>query len=195
MNNKGAIIFVEGQTDYCFVDKMSNFLIEKNNDRQKVDKIIIKNLQGNGNFQNKAARFFKSQCAKYPNLLLNTICLYDTDAFDMSRKPPVNWPNVMKKLRDEGAGSVDEIKVRQMIEDWFLIDKVGLCKFLQLDPKRARSISGKDGNEKMKMLFRKKGKIYQKGSYCYDFLPCLDLSKIYSNKKAELVKLENIIFY
>ncbi len=80
-----------------------------------------------------------------------------------------------------------------MLEDWFLSDIEGLCKFLKL--RKIPSLSGKDGNTKMKNLFKMDNKIYKKGTYCYKFIDNLDIPQIRNLHSTELIKLETAIAF
>lgn len=44
------------------------------------------------------------------------------------------------------------------------------------------------------MLFKKAGKLYQKGTYCYKFIDYLDIDLICKNIQSELNKLERELF-
>ena len=113
--------------------------------------------------------FMKWENGGLKNLSNKVFCCYDTDVFELAQKPPTNWQIVKKKVCELGIDDFNEIKATRMIEDWFLKDIEGLCKFLGIEiPKK---LEGKDGLEKIKHLFRrgKKPKIYQKGSYSHKF--------------------------
>lgn len=129
----------------------------------------------------------------YPNkkTKLKVICCYNSDVFELAQKPPVNWALVKKKVGELGIHDFEEIVAVRMIEDWFLKDIQGLCTYLKIPiPKK---LEGKNGYEKMKVLFKKgsKPKIYQKGSNSHMFVPSLNLKKIRDSIKEELKTLED----
>lgn len=88
--------------------------------------------------------------------------MYDADVFEYSAKPPVNWNKLEKSLKELGAFEVNHIKVKQMLEDWLLIDKEGICSYLKI--KVPKDLKGRTGYEKIKKLFKTADKVYQKGS-------------------------------
>ncbi|EIL83121.1 hypothetical protein ABEX00_12605 [Bacillus safensis] len=193
MSKQGLLIFVEGETDFHFINKMNCYLINKNTNKQQVDLIKIKNLDGIGNYKKKASRLLRN-LQKKENINFRVICFYDSDVFELSKKPPLDWNYVFKELNSENPISIDKVAVKKMIEDWLLLDKKGLCKYLKLDEKKSRNLNGKDGNEKMKSLFKKSNKIYQKGAYCERFLEDLDFNLIYKNISKEIACLEKYLF-
>ncbi len=190
--NKGLVIFAEGSTDKIFYKALVDYIIKQNPLKTRVDIIEIVDLHGIGNFSKKLIGIFKNRIlTKNKDTKFKVICAYDTDVFDFSIKPPVNWANVKIELKGLGALKVNEIKAVRMIEDWFLIDTNGICKFLKIDTTMPK---GKDGNEKMKFLFNKADKIYTKGSDCGDFIKDLDINTIYNKLQNELVPLSTYLF-
>ena len=189
--NKVIIIFVEGDTDFQFYQALINYY--RHNSKSELISTKIYNLKGIGRFESKVASKIKYEILpKYDSNNIMVFCCYDTDVFELGKKPPTNWKIVRKQLKILGINDFNEIKAVQMIEDWFLHDIKGLCKFLKItEPK---NLSGKNGYEKMKKLFRSGNKIYQKGSDSHKFVSHLDISIINKAVINQIKKLENKIF-
>jgi len=111
----------------------------------------------------------------------------------LAQKPPVNWSIVKKKVSELGINEFEEIVAVRMIEDWFLKDIEGLCKYLKIPV--PNNLDGRNGYEKMKVLFKKgpKPKVYQKGSNTHKFVPNLNLKVIRDAVKGKLQILEKAV--
>mgnify|MGYP000989371681 CR=1 FL=1 len=139
--NKGIAIFIEGETEIEFYKKLLKNIRPLCDDRKfNVSKVVTRNLKGIGNYKNRAYRVFTKDIV--PKIFL----CYDTDVFEFSQKPPVKWKDVEKLLLDNGAKKVIHIKAKKSIEDWFLKDFSGLCKYLRLP--NSTTISGSNGVKK-----------------------------------------------
>lgn len=168
-------IFVEGDTEVDFYKKMIASI------REKVGKgrcsIEIKNVKGVGNYQSKVCRIFENSVKKkYPDYKYVVVLCYDTDVFQYSRKPPVDWNAVTKALSEKGADRIEQIRVEKSIEDWFLLDADGLKRFLGLSAKMG--ISAYKGQKGLVQLFQKANKSYIKGVKCKGLVDALDMEKI-----------------
>lgn len=184
-----VILFVEGETEKEFYDALISYY--KSKSKTKIIGCRTYNIKGIGRFESKVTSKLKFEIIpKHPNVSLKVICCYDSDVFELAQKPPVNWSLVKKKVNELGITEFEEIVAVRMIEDWFLKDIEGICKYLKVPvPKK---LEGKNGYEKMKVLFKKgaKPKIYQKGSNSHKFVPSLDLKTIGESVKKELKVLE-----
>lgn len=190
-NSYNVIIFVEGATEVVFYQNLIDFLSKTR--KTKVSNYLIINAKGIGRFESKMPAKFKNEIVpKYPDSKIVVCCCYDTDVFKFKSQPPINWQKVISKLKEYGASDVKLVKAKRMIEDWFLIDLDGLCTFLKI--KKPSRIKGRSGNEKMISLFKRSGKIYQKGTYCYKFIEYLDIQKIYKIVETELKQLDILLF-
>lgn len=192
---KGIVLLVEGDTEKTFYTRLIQYLQDKNSTKKRIEKLHIVNLKGVGNYGNKGPNKFKNEiCRDNPDVEYNVFCAYDMDvfqsAFIYAMKPPVDWKIVEKALRKHGALQVFHLKAFYMIEDWFLVDLEGLCKFLEIDVVQPK---GKNALEKIKNLFRKKNKIYQKGS-TDQFISYLSMEKIYTQFYEVLNPLETCLF-
>jgi len=189
---RGLVIFTEGPTDKIFYKALVEYIMMQNSLKNRVDVLEIVDLGGIGNFSRKLIGIFKSRILiKNKDTKFTVICTYDTDVFELATKPPVNWTSVRKELRSLGALKVIEIKATRMIEDWFLFDTMGLCKFLGIGSVTPK---GKDGNEKMKFLFRKANRVYTKGSECGEFIKDLNFKIIHNCLQKEVAQLSIYLF-
>lgn len=153
---KIIVIFTEGETDEVFY-KLLYQHFRKNNEIKT--KGIVKNLKGIGRYEQKAPAKLKHEVInKNSKSRIIVFCSYDLDVFQIpfQAKPPVDWKKVEQKLYDFGADEVFHIKADKMIEDWFLYDIEGLCRFLKI--KKPKKIVGKTAFDKIKILFKKGNK-------------------------------------
>lgn len=188
MSARGILIYVEGDTEVAFYKAVVQNLKPGDTTSVMYPKIIFRNARGIGNFQNKAARVFKNQVLiDYPGIAFDVALCYDTDVFEYSSKPPINWGLVEADLISAGANRVYHIKAKKTIEDWFLLDYPGVLKYLRL-PLDTRLPSG-DGIHKIQSLFKKSNKVYVKGANLDGFIDQLDIVKIIDGISKELKPL------
>ena len=184
-------IFVEGDTEVDFYKKLIAYLRDMNGGRLHC-KVDVRNVKGVGKYQNKVCRIFEKSVKKqYPGHDYKVVLCYDSDAFEFSRKPPVDWTEVMKGLREEGANDVRLVKSVTSIEDWFLYDIEGLRKFLRL-PKKFK-MTGYKGQKGLVQLFHKAKKTYIKGVRCDGLIEALDLDVIMPKIKSEIVNISELL--
>ena len=187
-----VILFVEGETEKEFYEALINYYRSKS--KTKIVGCKIYNIKGIGRFESKVTSKLRFDIIpKYEKIKLKVICCYDSDVFELAQKPPVNWSIVKKKVSELGINEFEEIVAVRMIEDWFLKDIEGICKYLKVPiPKK---LEGKNGYEKMKVLFKKgaKPKVYQKGSNSHKFVPNLNLKAIRDSVKKEIKVLEDAL--
>ncbi|MFA9397403.1 MAG: hypothetical protein ACERKV_03940 [Clostridiaceae bacterium] len=191
------VIFVEGQTDKEFYKKMIAYIKSQNPDKD-LKECKIKNLNSVTHY-NKAPSIFENEIApKYKGAEFKIICSYDYDAFQnlCSIKPPVNWPKLKKQLNSNNKIiNVYEIKAYDSIEDWFLKDMTGLCKYLgSTKIYKLKDLQGTTGEKKMKDLFKRNSKIYQKGYNTRNFIDYLDFEVLYNSLEKELEPLKKCMF-
>lgn len=186
-----VVVFVEGATEVVFYQALIYYLSKIR--VSKISNYKIINAKGIGRFESKVPAKFKNEIVpKHQDCKIAVCCCYDTDVFKFKSKPPINWDRVIRKLKENGASDVKLVKAKKMIEDWFLKDLDGLCTFLKI--KKPRKINGSNGNQKMIALFKRSGKVYQKGTYCYKFIENLNLELIYNRVKTELIQLDKLLF-
>ncbi len=187
---KLCVIFTEGETDHIFYQYLIDLYRKKN---PKIEMEIVRhNIKGITRFQNKLLCCYKNDIAiKYSNYEHYIFLTYDTDVFEYSANPPVNWQKLEKKLLLEGVKGVFHIKAERSIEDWFLIDKEGICKNLRI-PLNTK-ISGDSGFKKINSLFKKANKVYSKGKESTEVISKLDIEKIRNKVSNQLKDLENFL--
>ena len=79
------------------------------------------------------------------------------------------------------------VKAVKSIEDWFLYDLENILAFLGL--KKDTKITGGNGYEKLKMLYRKANKIYFKGMKSNGMISKLDIQTISVAVRTQLEPL------
>lgn len=100
----------------------------------------------------------------------------DTDVFELSQNPPIKWNEVESAFKENGVKKVIHIAAKHSIEDWFLLDTDGIISFLRL-PKKTK-VSGRNGYDKLKKLFKQANKMYYKGMKSNGMIERLDIDKI-----------------
>lgn len=184
-------VFVEGDTEVDFYKKLIAYLREKNGGRLNC-KVNVRNVKGVGRYQNKVCRIFENSVRKqYPDHDYKVVLCYDSDVFEFSRKPPVDWDEVTKALCEKGADDVRLVKAVTSIEDWFLYDIEGLRKFLKLPMKF--KMTGYKGYKGLAKLFLKAKKTYIKGVRCNGLIEALDLDVIIPKIDSEIVKISELL--
>ena len=194
------VVFVEGQTDKEFYKRMIDYLKIKNPDKKPIP-VIFKNLQGVTNY-NKAPSIFQNDILKKSNISKDSkfliICSYDNDAFKniYQLKPPVDWKKVKSELKKQKSIiDINEIKAKDSIEDWFLKDMDGLCAYLKAQKiPKLKELKGTTGEDKIKYLFLKNARVYQKGHNVHKFIDYLNFELLYISLHEELQILENCLF-
>ena len=191
--NRCLILFVEDDTEIEFYRRVITDARQKRADKRFDISIECKNVKGVGGFKNIALRkFLKEIQPKYGRDCQFIVALcHDTDVFEFSPKPPVIWEEVEAAFRENGVWDVIHIKAEHSIEDWFLLDAEGIKSFLRL-PKKTK-ISGVNGYEKLKMLFKQANRIYYKGMKGTGMIERLDIEKIVRNIQNELAPLYEIL--
>lgn len=191
MKKKGIIFFIEGDTEIEFYKKMIRYL-HKRKGRFNINKILYENIKGITNYKNKINRIFnKRTITEYPNHEFIVFLCYDTDVFEYEQHPKINWKEIEKDLKKNGAIKIIHVKAKKSIEDWFLKDKDNIIAFLKL-PKGTK-LKGKNGQEKIKNLFKKANRTYIKGQKCEGFIESLDMEVILQVVPNELKTLYKIL--
>lgn len=185
MSNKIITCFyTEGATDEVFYDKLRQHLRKYSNSKKfYVSNVEKSNIQGIGNFQSKLLRKFKAEILPLKKDKTDEIVVflcYDQDVFELvSKTPPVDREKLEKELLNAGANKVIHIVANKSIEDIFLTDIDTILSFLKLKKSDAASLSG-NGYEKLKKLYKKANKIYQKGENVEGFVDKLNMDLICS---------------
>lgn len=174
-----ALIFVEGDTEVDFYNKMKEHLRHKLGGKLACE-VKIHNLKGVGQYQNTAQRIFEKRIkVDYPpeEYRYHVFLCYDTDVFEYEKKPPVDWSKVIKMLKEHGAHEVLRVEAKTSIEDWFLLDIEGLRSFLKI-PRKVK-LSGYKGQNGLRQLFLKANRTYIKGIRCAGIVDALDMNVIF----------------
>ena len=189
--SKCLVLFVEGDTEVEFYKRIVSNARQKRIDGRLAINIEYKNVKGVGGFKNNALRkFIKEIKPKYGKECEFIVALCrDTDVFEISSNPPIKWDEVERAFTENGAHKVIHIEAKHSIEDWFLLDAEGIISFLHL-PKKTK-VSGTNGYDKLKKLFRQADKMYYKGIKSNGMVERLDIDKIVKTVHAELAPLYN----
>lgn len=173
-----VVFFTEGEIEDEFYGCLLNEIKESYNvDRFNSDKIIKKCLKGICRFDKKLINKYEIEIKnKYKSYDIIVFLCYDTDYFEFSSKPSVDWNEVNDKLMLLGAKEVYHIKAEKCIEDFLLYDVDGICNYLKI--KKPGRIKGKNGVEKLDYLFSLGNRVYQKGYLSKDFIKSLNITKI-----------------
>lgn len=172
------MLFVEGQTEVEFYKALIKYIRECHAEKKLEHKVIYRNIDGIGGYKKEVNRIFlKEVLPKVEGYQVTVALCYDTDVFGYVQKPKINWKEVEKILKEDGAHKVLHIKAEKSIEDWFLVDKEGIKRFLKLSSDVIPQ--GSNGYEKLKYLFKKANKIYaKKGREVNGLVQALDIGLI-----------------
>lgn len=173
-----TVLFVEGETERLFYDRVIKILSNANDLSKSSPFILIKNLKGISTYTKKIPRIITNIQHDYPCVTIKVIISHDTDVFELSSSPPVDWKDVEKEIKKLGINTIEYIHTSASIEDWFLIDTKGVLKFLRL-PQNTK-ITGQNGLQKLQNLFKRGNKVYAKGSGASSFIDALDIPLIIS---------------
>ena len=194
---KHIFAFVEGDTEEEFY---KSYVIPQK--RQQlggklhctIDVINIKGVTNGGSVVSAKVKLLKQKIeVKDLNPNYVVACCYDTDVFEVSSKPPVDWGKVCKTIRKETPNAkFVTVKAIHCIEDWFLLDLDGIFNYLRL-PKPIKKPNGKNGVDSLKQLFKRANKIYTKGKKAEGLIAHLDITKIVSKIHSQIDLLLNEI--
>ena len=195
--NRCVVLFVEGETEVEFYKKLLSYVRNKAANKRLDASIECVNVKGVGGFKNIALRKFEKQIRpkyirKGGDCEFVIVLCRDTDVFEFSPKPPINWEDVTKEFKKiKVISKVIDIKAKHSIEDWFLVDLEGILKYLKL-PLNTKAIGG-NGYKKMQNLFGKSNKMYYKGKRSNNFIESLNFEKIINDSyiKTQLAGLFN----
>lgn len=184
---KVVIIFIEGDTEEEFYKRLLQEIRIKAGGTLPC-KVEIKNVKGVGQYKVKVSRIFERRIKKqYPNAEIDIFLSYDTDVFELGKKPPVNWDEVVETLYGLGANAVHRIEAKKSIEDWILYDIEGIRDFLKL-PKKQK-LDGYHGTSGLQQLFKKANKTYVKGNNSMGLVQSLDFKVIFPKICSEIREL------
>ena len=186
MPKKRVVLYVEGQTDEEFYNKLKENIKKKIPMKKfKVDGLDVFCVRGIANFSNKLlAKFQKEIMANYPNDEKIVFLCYDNDVFEYGVHPPIDRKKLERSLYEAGASKVVHLVAKRTIEDWFMFDEQGVLKYLKLNKKT--KINGQNGLDKVKYLFKCANRVYQKGSKVDGLVNNLNMDKICSHICSEI---------
>lgn len=190
--NRHIVIFVEGDTDKIFFDALISYYRQNST---SINSCEIQNLRGVSRYTSKIIGKLENQIcpiATKKGLSVEAVCCsYDTDIFEFSEQPAVDWVKVRREVKRIGINRFCEIQVQSMMEDWLLEDLDGLCSYLKMD--KPNSLPGKNGYEKIQKLFRKANRLYLKGTSIEKFIKNLNIRTIRDKRINALVELEKLL--
>lgn len=194
--NANSILFLfEGETDQEFYK-----LFFENLPKRKI-RITGNNLHGVYSLNSKVRSKIIGHLEN-PNCVdrraIHVYCAIDRDG---ERHVPskLDIKSLSKEFisKNSRIKSVKEVIATQDIESWFFHDLKGIYDFLRIPNKkrnynRYRNID-KTNNYVLSELFRKQGKLYQKGKKVEGFINTLDIEEI-TSKVSELKKFRKDIY-
>lgn len=190
-----TLIFVEGDADELIISRLLAYYRGTGWCQQGDVKVVnMRGFPSESQIRSKITRF--QHISKGKQIIFNTVfCEYDTDIFEKGIQERPNWKKVEDNLkRQYNIAHFGRIEARTSIEDWMLDDLDGLLTALGL-PKDTK-LKGTTGQEKVKNLFLKKSKVYDrhKGKpKIKPFIDKLDIAKIRKARKKELKNFEKTL--
>lgn len=169
--NRCLVLFVEGDTELDFYKRVISNAKEKKKDKKF-----------NLHIECKDIKVRDGDKCQYTVVLCS-----DTDVFELEQKPPVDWEEVKEAFEKKGVVKVIMVRAKRSIEDWFLHDFESIVSYLRLNKKI--KITGTNGYDKLKKLYRKANKIYYKGMRSNKLIEQLDIEKIVEVVGEELAPL------
>ncbi len=187
MKKKIIVLYVEGETEDEFYNRVKEYLKNKSNDNYIIKVICVKS---NSRFSNKLINKFKNEIINKYTKEEKVVCLcYDSDGYEFGKHPSFDAKKLDKSLKELGTKKVIHIVANKSIEDFIMIDEDSVKKFLNL-PKNIKA-KGKNGLEKIKDLYSKANRTYFKGSKTAGLINSLEIDKICDSICPELSELCN----
>lgn len=206
-----AVAFImEGDTEWEFYLRFVAFICEKNGfllehapdeysgepidiiNKPNGTRILVKYFSvGTITNMTQSAAWFKAQCSKQYQSDWHICLCYDSDDYreDVSRFYEGDWLNLRKKLK--GAQKTLDMTACADIEDVLLVDKVGICNYLQVSfDQFPEHLSGSKGKRKMKNLFRTYNLTYHEGHRAQYLIEGLDMQLLIDSAQIPLRTLE-----
>ncbi|MDV8111851.1 hypothetical protein R3379_22230 [Bacillus sp. BAU-SS-2023] len=179
-NNLGYIV--------CFVNKNIERLFLENlikNSNRNGSNIIIRSLENNINKTNIS--FLYKEIKKYFNIdecNVEVIYIHNKE-YDVNENNKIKkqYKEICKLKNNNIINNIKEVTFEDKIEDWFVIDKLGVCKYLNCDWESSIKTLDYGNNEELfKMLFKRCSKPYTDRSQAR-LLIYLDFKLIYNAMK------------
>lgn len=204
-----AIAFIfEGSTEKCFYFSLLEYLansveakfeeIVDNNEIYHVwtdsnKKVLIKhNVVGTITQITNSYLWFKSKCGSIKTKWTVFLC-YDTDDYkeDITKFYEDDWKTLRKNIGKKAE--IIDLAANADIEDIFLTDLPGICRFLGLETPKLEKIIGKKGKSKIKRLFKIAGATYHEGAKAKNLIDALNMEYIIENAPVKLKKIRQIL--
>lgn len=189
------ILFVEGATDEVLFKEIIRYYKNK----YKVErKCYVKSFNGVSNYRKVAGCLnldYLPRVKKEDYSLSYVLCSYDTDIFEFSCNPPIDWNRIKKEIKVVVGEKtiVKLIPVKSSIEDWLLSDLNGLGKFLSIKKLSKKSLRGRTGFDKIQDLFKSHGRVYFKGYESKNIVKILDIEMIVNEHDKDLKPLKEAL--
>lgn len=191
----GILVVTEGDTEYLFYKKLIAAKCPRG-----FATTSHKKLGGIGNFFNKRRkieRHIKDLLLKSDEVIV--LLCYDSDVFEpqggrlQATNPPPNPDELVARLEKVGANKVFLLTARRTLEDWIILDHIGVLTHLNLPVKT--NIKGSTGLAKMENLYKLKGKVYNKNALdVQSLVEKLDMEHIFKSLPKDARKTLNEIF-
>ncbi len=187
IKEKVVVIYIEGETEIEFYKQVVSIMRAHCGGRLSCSVETIE-VSGIGQYKEKVLRIFENRIKRnHPNGEFYIALCYDQDVFEMGQNPPVRWGDVKKAFLNCGAKQVCFVKAVHSIEDWLLCDIEGILRYLRLPAKT--NLSGNNGYERLKALFKKGMKLYIKGKTSGKFVQELNVEKILMDNCSDISPL------
>ena len=182
---KRLTIFVEGDTDKLFFSYLISFLFKNAKKKEWGNNYLkIVSLDGICNADGIITSTIDDLEEKDKHS--DTICLiYDTDAFEYQKKPPISLERV-KRISDNKGCDFFSIPIVHNVEDMIAFSLSEIRTYLNI-PSSYKIPKGLNGIELLKNLHKEAGQYYIKGNKCEGLIKCLDFNSI-SKKYCSTLK-------
>jgi hypothetical protein len=189
-----VVIFVEGDTDEVLFKALIDYY--RTVSKTELHPCRMYNLRGVTRYTSKLISKLQNEYlpeAKKKGFQIQTICCsYDTDVFEVKNPLMVNWDTLRKTVKRMGIQEFIQLGIRSSIEDWFLSDIEGICRYLNLTT-IPKSLKGNNGNAKLTDLYSHAKKVYQKGYQTRDLVDALKMEIIRKKHADDLSELEKAL--
>lgn len=196
--NKYIIIFVNKDIEKVFIEKLIEPLSKIHKDEKNKNDINI-DVQSLECSINKVDIPFLYKSIKERKKLdeadIEIIYIHNDSENNLNLKYEINdnYKKINKLKSDERIKKIRKITFEKTIEDCIIIDKDGICKYLNCSWNSiVENLVYKNNEELMKFLFRKNKKLYVDNSKVKLF-SFLDFELIYNKLKEEEKEITNII--
>lgn len=184
-----VVIVAEGDTETLFYKKVAEIY-------KKIEcKITYIVVGGSGNFKSAPSKVRRDCCSKPKNMHDNfyIFLCYDSDVYEYSGNKYLDWNQIVSSFEKiDHVVSVSQIVAHRCIEDWFLLDETGIRKFLKMSSNEKFPTHG-TGVDKIKKLFKDKGKFYTKGRDAKGFVDHLNIEMVVKKIEKDIKPLIDIL--